>query len=218
MVSIIGVDKFKFLGVIIDDRMSWKPHILSISSTVAKNSGIMKRIRSKIDARATLLLYDTLILPHLNYCNIIWASSFRSQLCKIYRLQKKAIRLVFRANKLTHSAPLFHKLSCPSFYDLYNLQLASFVYIHTYQSDNDAFQSYFVANTAVHTHDTMSATKLHCIYARTQLCASSVRICSPVHWNLIPLDIQSLPSLKLFKKYMKLRLVSLYSLDTVKYL
>jgi len=61
--TIIGVERCKFLGVIIDDRMSWKPHILSIRSTVARNLGIMKRIRSKIDARTTSLLYDTLILP-----------------------------------------------------------------------------------------------------------------------------------------------------------
>jgi len=60
-------------------------------SIVAQNLGVMKRFRSKIDDRTILLLYDTLILPHLNYCNIIWASSSRSQLCKIYWLQKKAI-------------------------------------------------------------------------------------------------------------------------------
>jgi len=122
---------------------------------------------------------------------------------------------VLRANKFTHSAPLFRKLSRLNFYDLHNLQLSSFVYVNTYQSDNDAFQSYFVPNTAVHTHDTRSATKLHCIYSRTQLRASSVWIRGPVYWNLIPSDIQSLPSLVLFKKYMKLHLLYLYSKDTV---
>jgi len=112
--AIIRVERCTFLGVIIDERMSWKPpHILSITSTVARNLGVMKRARSKIDARTILLLYDTLILPHLNYCNIIWASSSKSQLCKIYRLQKRAIRLVFRANKFTHSRMPLCYINCP---------------------------------------------------------------------------------------------------------
>jgi len=74
------VEKCKFLGVIIDNTMSWKPHIHSITSTVVRYLGVMKCIRSKIDARTALLIYDIFILPYLNYCNIIWASSARSRI------------------------------------------------------------------------------------------------------------------------------------------
>jgi len=55
--TIRRVKDCKFVGIIIDDRMSWKPHIHSITSTVAwSHVGVMKRIRSKIDARTALLL------------------------------------------------------------------------------------------------------------------------------------------------------------------
>ena len=127
---ITRVDKCKFLGVIIDDKISWKPHILSVTSTVARNLGVMRRVRSKIDSKTTLLLYDTMIVPHFSYCNLIWANCAKSYLIKLYRLQKRAIRLVFMANKLFHAAPLFRKLLRLNVYDLYHFQLASFVYIN----------------------------------------------------------------------------------------
>ena len=47
-VSIARVEKCKFLGVIIEEKVCWKSHIMSIMSTVARNLGVIKRIRSKI--------------------------------------------------------------------------------------------------------------------------------------------------------------------------
>jgi len=69
--------------------------------------GVTRRIGRNIDSKTTLLLYDAMILSHLTYCNLIWENFARSHQIKLYCLQKKAIRLVFLANKYTHSAPLF---------------------------------------------------------------------------------------------------------------
>jgi len=48
-VIIERVDICKFLGLIIDWDLSWKPHIVSVAKTVARNIGVIRYIRQKID-------------------------------------------------------------------------------------------------------------------------------------------------------------------------
>ena len=62
--------------------------------------GVIARIRHKLTRRALMLLYDTLIASQLSYCNIIWASTYRTPLLKIYSLQKRALKLC--TGKLTY--------------------------------------------------------------------------------------------------------------------
>ena len=72
------VDSTKFLGVFLDQHLSWKTHINYISQKIAKNIGIISRIAYLLPRTIRLNLYYSLILPYLNYCNLIWASNYES--------------------------------------------------------------------------------------------------------------------------------------------
>ena len=63
----------KFLGIIIDSHLTWKTHIDNVTKKVAKSVGIIKRVRHCLPVDTLNTLYNTLILPYINYCNIIWA-------------------------------------------------------------------------------------------------------------------------------------------------
>ena len=47
------------------------------------------RIRYKINQNTAFKLYDTLVLPHITYCNIIWGKACKTDTLNIARLQKK---------------------------------------------------------------------------------------------------------------------------------
>ena len=65
------VKSVKYLGMI-DDKLTWEQHIEVISGKMARNIGILKRIRNFIPQESLLLLYHTLIEPYLRYCSIVW--------------------------------------------------------------------------------------------------------------------------------------------------
>ena len=46
------------------------------------------------------MLYCTLILPYYQYCNIVWASDYPTNLYKLYMLQKRA--MFFQTNEQIH--------------------------------------------------------------------------------------------------------------------
>ena len=74
------VNSIKFLGLIYDSHLTWKDHIHYSSSKIAKNTGILARIRYFIGKETALTIYNSLIplLIHsyINYCSGIWATNY----------------------------------------------------------------------------------------------------------------------------------------------
>ena len=83
-----------FLGVVIDENLSWASHIDYIKGKIAKNIGIIRRMQFCLPKLTLSTLYNTIVLPYLNYCNIIWANNKSSRLKPILLLQKKIIRII----------------------------------------------------------------------------------------------------------------------------
>jgi hypothetical protein len=69
------VESTKFLGVYIDQHLTWNTHISSISSKIAKNIGIISRISHILPTNICLKLYYSLVYPYLSYCTMVWAST-----------------------------------------------------------------------------------------------------------------------------------------------
>ena len=76
------MENCKFLGVIIDENLTCKQHILYITDKIAKSTGILSKIRHYISNNLLITLYDTLIYPYLYYANIVWANNYTSRLEK----------------------------------------------------------------------------------------------------------------------------------------
>lgn len=102
----------KFLGVYLDENMKWSSHISKLCSTVARNTGVLRRARHFISQSSALSLYNCLILPHFNYAITTWGHNFKSHLSHVILLQKRAIRVVSNSSYLSHTDPLFtsHKI------------------------------------------------------------------------------------------------------------
>src|ERR1700733_9640988 len=68
---ILCVSTVKFLGVFLDQHLTWNEHIHQITKKIAKNIGVIKRISYLLSSQILLSLYYTMIYPYLTYCNIV---------------------------------------------------------------------------------------------------------------------------------------------------
>src|SRR6218665_4231343 len=89
-ISITRVDNVRFLGVHIDQFLTWKTHISNVSSKFAKNIGILSRLSYLLPVHIPTSLYYTIVHPYLSYCSIIRASNYPARLKLLQILQKKA--------------------------------------------------------------------------------------------------------------------------------
>ena len=92
-----------FYCIIIDDKLSWKPHIQSVKSKLSSVLSIMYKASKLINTAGMYTLYCSLFHPYLSYCNEIWGNTYTSNVKCLFTLQKKAIRLICNADRLAQS-------------------------------------------------------------------------------------------------------------------
>ena len=71
-VTINRVEATKFLGVLIDDKLTWKHHISLLKSKLSKCCAVMYKTSFLIDRRGMRILYYSLFSPYIMYCAEIW--------------------------------------------------------------------------------------------------------------------------------------------------
>lgn len=82
-------------------------HTKTITFKIAKNTGILGKMRYLLNRGTALSLYYTMIFPFIRYCNIIWACT-HTKLLSIYHLQKHSVWTISSAGVRDHSTPLFN--------------------------------------------------------------------------------------------------------------
>ena len=89
------ITSVKYLGVLIDEHLTWKEQTTAIENKVSKNLGILYRARRVLDSRTAFKrLCFFFIHSYLNYGNIVQASTSRTKLNKLASKQKQALRIV----------------------------------------------------------------------------------------------------------------------------
>ena len=72
----------KFLSINIDNDLTWKAHINHITTKISKGVGVLLRLCKKLSYNILFLIYNTILLPYLTYCCIIWAFTYQTHITK----------------------------------------------------------------------------------------------------------------------------------------
>jgi hypothetical protein len=91
------VDKTRYLGVTLDKRINWSPHIAHVSQGTAHRMGLLCPFlsrRSELSVRNGVLLYKQLILPMMECACPTWRSAARTHVQRLLALQSKCLHLV----------------------------------------------------------------------------------------------------------------------------
>ena len=118
------VNEFNLLGLIINKSLNWNSHVKHIANKIARITGIMCKLKNLLPKSSLLLIYNSLILPHLNYGILCWGSRAQS----LSTLQKKAIRLTSNAKYNAHTSKLFKSLNLLKISDIYTINILKFYY------------------------------------------------------------------------------------------
>ena len=128
-INITRTDCIKFLGVYIDDGLTWKQHINHIATIISRNIGMISKMKWFFPHDILLVLYNTptCILQYISYGILAWGNSGAGTINRILQLQKKALRIINNVNFCGHSNPLFYNCNTLKVTDIYSLQLGSFM-------------------------------------------------------------------------------------------
>ena len=128
------VTQTKFLGVILDQHLTFESHMQYTKGKVARGIGILYKAKKYLKESSMKTLYYAFIYPYLTYCITAWGNTFNSVLEPLIVLQKGAIGIVCGAQKFDHTYPLFQLSKTLPLRNLYVYSAQLFLYKYYRQS------------------------------------------------------------------------------------
>ncbi len=155
----------KFLGIWVDEKLTWSHHIDKVAGKLRSILFHLNKVRNLLPEKLKLMLYNGLFKPHLEYCLTIFGHC-TSKIKVLETLQKRAIRAVYKKNKLAHAEPLFKQGGTLKLQDLYKLNVMSllrkqideilpiniqtaFIFYHNQNRKKNVFRSEFPVNALI---------------------------------------------------------------------
>ena len=103
----------KLLGVTVDFKLSFKPHISNICKKASRQLNVLNRIGKHLNLQCRLMIYHSFILSNFNYCPLIWHFCSKQDTQKMEKIQERALRFIY--NDYSHDyTTLLHKSKLPS--------------------------------------------------------------------------------------------------------
>lgn len=148
--SIQDVQEIKFLGIYIDQKLTWEAHINNTCSKLSSISYIIRTLKETVSYNILKTLYYGLVQSTLQYGLLFWGSS--SHLEKLFIMQKKIVRCMVNAHPHSSCKPNFKNLEILTLPCLYISQLIMYIRSNEHQ---------FLRNNDIHPHGTRNN---HLIY------------------------------------------------------
>jgi hypothetical protein len=200
------VKETMFLGVILDEHLSWKSHISHIASKISKSIGIIYKSSFFLSRSALRTLYYALIYPYLQYCIIIWGSTYPSCLYRIHLLQKRVIRIINREVYDAHTDAIFRNLNIFKLKNIYLFKLGIFMY----KCENNLLPanlaSSFIRTNQVHNYNTRASRLFYVPSCRTHIRKFSVNYQGPCFYNSLDAGVRDVASVSRFQLKLKIYL------------
>jgi len=140
----------KFLGLIIDDSLSWKAHTDQMMYKLNIACFVIRTIQAITSQETLRMVYFAYIHLTISYGIIIWGNQPHSE--KIFKIQKKAIKIITNSRMRDSCRELFKKLEILPLYSQYIFSLSIFVIKNKHL---------FYTNNVIHSINTRFKTNLH---------------------------------------------------------
>lgn len=153
--SIRNDNVVKFLGLNLDQKLTWSIHIDILCTKLSSVCFLIRTLRTNVSMDVLRLVYFGLVQSILQYGLISWGSSSHFQ--KAFNMQKKILRYMINVSPDTSCRPLFRMHNIMSLPNMYIYQLILNIYTN---------RNKFQLNSDYHSHETRFASDLHLPYSR----------------------------------------------------
>ena len=175
----------KFLGVMLDDKLSFKEHISFILKKISRHSGILYKIRDGLPLQTRLNYYYSFIYPYISYNIVVWGGTYSTCLQPLIVQQKRTIRIIKDAGYSEHSSPLFKELNLLKVVDIYKYYLL--IYMFKAKTKGEF--------SITHLRNTRNRDFVLPVFHRLEMTQHAVSFMAPKTWNSLPLTLRKIEKL-----------------------
>lgn len=97
-VSLEKVVTIKYLGLTLDNRLTWTPQSEVLSTRLRKLIWIFKRLRNIASPELLRTIYFALCQSIIGYCIPVWGGTYKSTIIKVERAQRSILKVMHNFN------------------------------------------------------------------------------------------------------------------------
>jgi len=208
-VTLSRVSNYKYLGVTIDDRLSWKEHIHNVMNKIKRFIGIFFKIRNRLNQKVLKELFFALIYPHLMYGVEIYSNTTKSALYPLNICINRILRTLQNLPLTTPVVTLYRNYEMLPLTELRKFQILCVVHKCIHKMHIPViFYDYFKLNSDVHPYGTRNSNNTFIPKFSTTKGLKTTRYSGANWWHDLPFQIRSTTSYGTFKRLLKLEMLA----------
>ena len=209
-------NSMKILGVIVDDKLTYEKHINRIKQRTHRTISNLARTSHVLPLKSRRTLYDALVAPHFNYCDVVWHGISAAQSRSLQKTANFAARALLGEKKNTSATQALRKMNMVPLSLKRDIHMG--VFVHKLTNSNgpkETVQRYNDRIKRNHDHHTRAAAKadMTIITHNTSKFKTSTQFRALKCWNTIPTALRSISDASTFKKQYQRFLVNNYQND-----
>jgi len=163
------VDNLKYLGVVLDNKLTWNSHIAQVKKQISQACGASTRLRHYLPINSLITVYYSLVFSHLQYGISSWGSASTYLLKTIKTTQNIIIRLINFSSYRSNAEKLYAQLKILNLNDIYKLQIAKLMHKFKHVRLPSVFNYLFTKLDNIHSYNTREKTSQEYILPRKRL-------------------------------------------------
>ena len=175
---------YKYLGIIIDEKLDWSQHVKYICKKVSNACGALAKIRHSASFDLLCEIYYALFYSYVRYGISIWGNATQSVLEPLRILNHRAARIMtFAPFGRIDMNPILNYLEILDIDDIFLLETAKLIYKIKTSMIPIALGQYFELRNANHTHNynlRPRSNRVETINTRTQIGEKSLKYRGPI--------------------------------------
>ena len=195
---------FKFVGHVLDDKLSWQGHIEHVCKKLASANFAINSSKNFLPFKIRKTVYYSLFDSHLNFGNLLWGCAANKFINKIENLQKRCVRNVALKHFKAHTEPLFKSLSILKFPD--KLSYCKSIFMNQYRTQKlpESFRNIFTDITCTDETQTRHNDYNYQNIPSTKRTLDSFPFkCMLSTWNSLDIDVKATVNQDAFQKLLE---------------
>ena len=201
--NIKQVTIFKYLGIYLDNKLTWQEHLQNLQTKLAKFTGIVYKIRNFAPRKVLMMLYNALVGSCLRYGIGAWGSSSSHLRNKLQAAQNKVLRAILFLPYISDVQFGFSELKILNVQGIYEHEISKLFHSVVYNYCPTFFTNFF--DLSIHKHYTRLRLNscFSLMKAKTELGKRSLRFSDVKIWAKVPIPIKEISDSKKFNKNLK---------------
>ena len=195
------VHSAKYLGLILDERLTWGNHLGHIEDKIIPMVGALYRCRDYLSRAFLYQIYNAYFLSVFRYLITVWGTCGGTTFIKAQRLQNKVVKVLFGLNWRTPTDTVYSVTKISKLSEILKQEQSKFMFKVVTDSIKCNIPTRFI--NEIHNHCTRNQNKLFLSNVRTNVGLNSPINQCIVTFNTLPSELTETRSFNLFKRKIK---------------